>query len=96
MFPVSPRGMSTADAELLAISCLGVIAAESETLARFLVATGLGPATLRDAANEPGFLAAVIEYVLADESLLLICSERLNTRPTLFAAARHRLSPDPA
>jgi hypothetical protein len=79
------------DAEQLAISCLGLIAEEPETLGRFLSVTGLGPETLRNAASEPGFLAAVIEYMLSDESLLLTASERFHVRPTLFAAARHEL-----
>jgi hypothetical protein len=85
------RGMPREDAERLAIACLGLIAEDGETLGRFLSVTGLGPETLRNAASEPGFLAAVIEYVLGDESLLLTASERLHIRPTLFAAARHVL-----
>ncbi|MDR3496164.1 MAG: DUF3572 family protein [Ancalomicrobiaceae bacterium] len=78
-------------AEKLAISMLAMIAEEPETLGRFLVATGLGPANLREAAHEPRFLAAVVEYVLADESLLLTVAERCRVRPTMIAAARLRL-----
>lgn len=85
------RGLSNEDAEGLAIQCLALIAEDMETLGRFLSATGLGPETLRHAATEPGFLLAVIEYVLADESLLLLASERLRVRPTMFALARHKL-----
>jgi len=85
------RGMGREDAERLAIACLGLIAEEAETLGRFLSVTGLGPETLRNAAAEPGFLAAVIEYMLADESLLLQASERFRVRPTQFALARHEL-----
>ena len=80
------RGMSKEDAERLAIASLGLIAEEPETLGRFLSVTGLGPETLRNAASEPGFLAAVIEYMLTDESLLLAASERFRVRPTMFAA----------
>ena len=78
-------------AEKLAISIIAMIAEEPETLGRFLAATGLGPANLREAAHEPRFLTAVIEYVLADESLLLMVAERCRVRPTLIAAARSRL-----
>ncbi len=87
------RGISREDAEKLAISVLAVIAEDADVLGRFLAVTGLGPETLRSAASEPGFLAAVIEYLLQDESLLLTCTERLHVRPTLFAAARLRLAP---
>ncbi len=85
------RGMPKEDAERLAIACLGLIAEEPETLGRFLSVTGLGPETLRNAASEPGFLSSVIEYMLADESLLLAASERFRIRPTMFALARHEL-----
>jgi hypothetical protein len=85
------RGMARDDAERLAIGCLGLIAEEPETLGRFLSVTGLGPETLRNAASEPTFLLAVIEYMLGDESLLLTAAERFKIRPTMFAAARNEL-----
>ncbi len=85
------RGLPREEAENLAIACLNLIAEETETLERFLSVTGLGPETLRHAASEPGFFAAVIEYMLGDESLLLIASERFKVRPTVFALARHQL-----
>lgn len=91
MMPDRSRGLSQDEAEGLAIQCLSLIAEDMEGLGRFLSSTGLGPETLRTAAQEPGFLLSVVEYVLADESLLLTASERLNVRPTLFAVARHKL-----
>jgi Protein of unknown function (DUF3572) len=90
----SSKGFGQEEAQGLAISMLGYIAEEPETLGRFLAATGLGPANLRTAASEPQFLAAVLEYVLSDESLLLAYTERLKVRPTMVAAARYRLAPD--
>lgn len=84
---------SREEAERLAIAALGFFAEDPATLGRFLVATGLGPETLRAAASEPGFLAAVLEYLLGDESLLLVFAERERVRPTMIAAARHALDP---
>ena len=85
--------MTVDDAESLAVAALAFLAEDGETLGRFLGATGLGPETLRAAAGEPGFLAAVLEHLLADESLLLVFAERRRVRPMMIAAARHALDP---
>jgi len=85
--------MSFDEAERLAVAALTFVAEDAETLGRFLSATGLGPETLRAAAAEPGFLAAVLEFVMGDEALLLVFAERRRVRPTLIAAARWTLDP---
>ncbi len=85
--------MSAEVAEEIAVDALAFLAEDGETLGRFLGATGLGPETLRAAAGEPGFLAAVLEHLMGDETLLLVFAERRRLRPTLIAAARHRLDP---
>lgn len=77
----------------IAIAALAFLAEDGEVLGRFLGATGLGPDTLRAAAAEPGFFAAVLEYLMGDESLLLTFAERERMRPLLIAAARHALDP---
>jgi hypothetical protein len=46
---------------------------------------------LRSAAADPGFLAAVLEYFMENEPLLLVFAARENVRPTLIAAARYLL-----
>jgi hypothetical protein len=46
-------------AEGLAIQALAFIAGDSERLGRFLAVTGIGPAEIRTAAREPGFLVGV-------------------------------------
>jgi len=80
------------EAEELAIDGLSFIAEDGERLGRFLAVTGLGPQTLRSAASEPSFLSAVLEFLVADEDLLLVFVERARIRPTLIAAARLTLS----
>jgi hypothetical protein len=57
-------------AEELAIQALTFIAGDGERLGRFLAATGIGPAEIRAAAGEPGFLTGVLEYLSGDERLL--------------------------
>ena len=57
-------------AERLAIQALTFIAQDAERLGRFLSMTGIGPAEIRAAAREPGFLAGVLDYLASDERLL--------------------------
>ena len=58
------------EAEALAIQALTFIARDGERLGRFLAVTGIGPAEIRAAAREPGFLGGVLDYVLSDERLM--------------------------
>ena len=57
-------------AEALAIQALTFIAGDGERLGHFLAATGIGPAEIRAAAQEPGFLIGVLDHLAADERLL--------------------------
>ena len=91
-FPSRERS-SRDEATRIAVAALSFLAEDMEILGRFLGATGLGPETLRAAAAEPGFLIAVLEHLMGDESLLLAFCESERLRPTLIAAARHALDP---
>ena len=91
--PIGKR-LSVDEAEGLAISALAYLAGNPDALGRFLSLSGIGPADLRMAAREPGFLAGVLEFFLADESLLLSFVEEAQIRPTMIAAARHALVGD--
>jgi len=57
-------------AEGLAIQALTFIAGDGERLGRFLAVTGIGPAEIRSAAREPGFLAGVLDYMASDDRLI--------------------------
>jgi len=57
-------------AEGLAIQALTFIAGDGERLGRFLAVTGIGPAQIRAASQQPGFLVGVLEYLAGDERLL--------------------------
>ena len=71
MEPDEERALATTReaAEMLAIQALAFIAEEPERLNRFLAMTGIAADEIRAAAREPGFLAGVLEHMLADESL---------------------------
>lgn len=89
--PIAKR-LSAEAAEELAISALSYLAGNPDALGRFLSLSGIGPADLRAAARESGFLTGVLEFFLADESLLLSFVEEARIRPTMVAAAHHALA----
>jgi hypothetical protein len=82
-------------AEALAIQALTYIAADGERLGRFLAATGIGPAEIRDAAREPGFLLGVLDYLASDERLLTEFAAEAGFEPTDIGKARAALGGEP-
>jgi hypothetical protein len=75
-------------AEALAVQALSYIAQDGERLGRFLGLTGIGPAEIRTAAREPGFLAGVLEYLAGDERLLTDFAREAGHEPATIEAAR--------
>jgi len=86
------------DPEGLAISALLFIAAETETLSRFLELTGLDPGDVRAAASDKRFLLAVLDFLMADEPLLLAFAVSEALTPETVVAAHRKLhkAVDPA
>lgn len=76
---------------LLAALALSFLAADSERLERFLALTGLGPDNLREAAKDPAFHGSVLEYVLADEQLLLRFAADSDVQPERVVLAHQVL-----
>jgi hypothetical protein len=84
-----------AESEALAIDALAFLAGNPEELGRFLALTGLGPANLRQAASDPGFLAGVLDHIMTDEALLLSFAGQQGVDARTVAAAARRLRRDP-
>jgi hypothetical protein len=78
-------------AEMLAIQSLAFIAEEPERLDLFLSTTGIAAAEIRTAARETGFLAGVLEHMLAHESLLIAFADSAGIDPAAVARARSAL-----
>jgi Protein of unknown function (DUF3572) len=68
-------------AEALAIQALTFIGGDAERLGRFLAITGVGPAEIRMAASQPGFLGSVLEYMASDERLIAAFAAESNLDP---------------
>jgi hypothetical protein len=76
---------------MLAIQALAFIAEDAEQLSRFLGLTGLEPDQIRAAARQDGFLAGVLEHMLAHENLLIGFADRAGIDPTEIARAHSAL-----
>lgn len=74
-------------AETLAIQALAFIAADGGRLGRFLAMTGLDPARIRASAQEPQFLAGILDYLAADDRLALAFARYAAIDPHDIAAA---------
>jgi hypothetical protein len=85
-------GQSTEAAEQVAISALGFIAGDAELLPRFLAITGIEAASIRQAAREPGFLAGVLDFLLAHDPSLMRFATETGADPASIAQARRMLA----
>jgi hypothetical protein len=91
--PVPPRRTSPEDAERIALDALVWIVGDEGRVSRFLDATGLDPGSIRQAAGDPGFLAGVLDHLVADEEALLACAESLDLPPEAITGAWAALAP---
>ena len=89
-----PRSFTgLAEAQDVAIEALTWLSQDSARLERFLAISGLGPDNFRQAAAEPSFLVAVLDYLAADEFLVVAFSEAAGRPPQVVGEARDRLRP---
>jgi len=66
-------------------AALAFLAEDLARLTRFLDLTGLSPDQLRSQAGDPAMLAAVVEHLLGDESLLLTFTANAGLPPEAAA-----------
>jgi hypothetical protein len=92
---IRPHSTTEARAAEAAVAALGFLADDPERLERFLALSGLGPHNLREAAAEPSFLSAVLDYVAGDEKLLIAFATQRGERPEAIVRARDALAGPP-
>lgn len=78
-------------AETIALQALAFLASEPEEIERFLYASGLDIADLRDKAGEPDLLRAVLDFILADDTRVTGLCQELNINPRDIHTASHIL-----
>lgn len=83
---------STQTAEETAIAILRWLADEPDMLRRFLALSGMHADQLRDAVNDSGFLAGMIDFVMAHEPSLMAFCDATGTSPETVVYAWHHYS----
>jgi hypothetical protein len=78
-------------AEQIAIRGLAFIAGDPELLRRFLAITGIEAGNIRASAKEPGFLAGVLQFILAHEPTAKRFAEEAGIDPPAIMAASRAL-----
>lgn len=83
---------TTEDAEAMAIQILSWLIGQPDLLNRFMALVGVEASSIRQAAAEPGFLAAVSGFLMAHEpTLLAFCAEN-DVQAERVAACHHKLA----
>lgn len=78
-------------AEALALTALAFLLEESDRATRFLRSTGMDGAALPSCLGDPIFLGCVLDFVIADEALLLAVAEATGLRADRVVRQRQRL-----
>lgn len=86
-----PRSPSREDAERIAISALGFVAADEQLLPRFLAMSGIDAAQIRRAASEPGFMAGLLQFIVAHEPTLMAFASHAGIAPQSVIQALNAL-----
>lgn len=86
-----PDRIDSAGAEGLAVAALSHVAGDPVLLPRFLALTGIEPGRIREVAGEPGFLAGVLQFLLAHEPTLMGFCEAQGVKPEHVSAALRAL-----
>jgi len=84
--------INAGEAELISLKALGFLANEPERFSRFLALSGVELGDIRAAAQNPQFLAGLLNHLLQDESLLLTFTAEQELDPRLPALAAEALS----
>jgi hypothetical protein len=79
-------------AEILALEALTWLAGQEDGLQRFLDQSGIDATALRHGAGSPEMGMAVLDFLLANEDLLLGFCENAAIEPQALHMAQHRLS----
>ena len=83
---------ASVDTDFLAIQALTFLGSDPDRADRFFATSGLTPGDLRRAAADPDFLNGLLDYLVADEALLLAFAQAAALSPEAVVLAHARLS----
>lgn len=78
-------------AETIALRALAWLAGEEDMLRNFCGATGTAPADLGDAAEDPEFLAGVLDFLILDDAWVQAFADAAGLSPDTPIRARSAL-----
>jgi hypothetical protein len=81
------------DPQETAISVLAWLASEPDLFGRFLALTGVEPAQVRHAIDDPGFLSGMMDFLMNHEPTAVAFCEATGTAPEALNAAWLHFSP---
>jgi Protein of unknown function (DUF3572) len=84
--------MTLDSAATLALQGLAFLVDSGPAMERFVAQTGLDTASLRVRADEPDFLVSVLDFLLANEELLLRFCDDISSDVRSVHIARHVLA----
>ena len=91
-FTGRPHRAGDLDADALLPELLAFLADDPNRLTQFLTASGLDLAQLRDVATEPGFYLGLLDFLCANEPLLIAFAAEQKLTPESLERERQRLS----
>ncbi len=83
--------MTSEFAETYALTILSWLVGNEDLLPIFLGATGASGDDLRENANSPEFLGAVLDFVLMDDQWVISATDATGLNPELMSRARQML-----
>lgn len=89
--PAREAELNAETAEIVAIKVLSFIADDPARLERFFAATGLTPQEVKIRAGDADFLGGVLDFLLADEPLVLQFADHAGLDPGIVLTARAAL-----
>ena len=90
--PLTMRRTANArNAETIALNALSFLVESSDALETFMRQSGVDPTTIRARAAERDFLTAVLDFLMADEALLVRFCEATRTEPGAIRQAHYAL-----
>lgn len=87
----APPKLGVEDAQAVALKALTFLAGDEALLSRFVTLTGCGLDDIKARLADNGFLAAVLDFLLADEPSLLAFAEAEGLAPETPMLARMKL-----
>lgn len=82
------------ESQAIALKGLTYLVPRPDLLEAFMAATGVDEQAIRGRVEDPGLLTGVLEFLLADERLLLAFCEECGLDPAAPATAHARLTGD--